>query len=164
VQALFQTSLLSALGLALLSGDVQAGAVTASGLLCRPLTNVNQFVYGTNGIANVGSTVEQVTCIIPMDNQVLGTTVTFQMRVFDNSSTHGFSCTPSIVTEVGNNAPGTPATPRTTAASLTGAVTLGGSGGAWSATLSGSNVNTNVYAISCSMPGNFSVIYSARAQ
>jgi hypothetical protein len=164
VKALVQTSLLSALGFALLSGDAQAGAVTASALLCRPLTNVSGFVYGTNGIANASSTAQVVTCIIPMDNQVLGSTVTFQLRVYDNSTTEGFSCTPSIVTEVGNGAGGTGATPRTTTNAFTGSASLGASGAAWTATVSGSNVNTNVYAIQCSMPGNFSVIYSARAQ
>ncbi len=158
-----QTSLLSALGLVLLCGDVQAGAVTASALLCRPLTNVSGFVYGTNGIANAASTAQVVTCIIPMDNQVLGSTVAFQMRVFDNSATEGFSCVPSIVNEVGNGAGGTGATERTTTAEFTGSSTLGAFG-TWTATTAGANVNTNVYAIQCSMPGNFSVIYSARAQ
>jgi hypothetical protein len=163
VKTLVQASLLSAVGLVLLSGDVQAGAVTASALLCRPLTNPSGFVYGTNGIANVSSNVELVTCIIPMDNQVLGSTVAFQMRVFDNSSTQGFSCAPTIINEVGNGTGGTDAGARTTTEAFTGTSTLGVFGN-WTATVSGSNVNTNVYAIQCSMPGNFSVIYSARAQ
>jgi hypothetical protein len=163
VKTLVQASLLSALGLVLLSGDVQAGAVTASALLCRPLTNPTNFAYGTQGFANVGSNIEQITCIIPMDNQVLGSSVSFQLRVFDNSSTQGFSCSPSIVNEVGNGTGGTGAGSRTTGDAFTGSSTLG-SAGAWTATVSGSNVNTNVYAITCGMPGNFSVIYSARAQ
>jgi hypothetical protein len=162
VKTLLQTSILSALGFALLSGDVHAGAVTASAMFCRPHVTATNFVYGTMGFANVGSSAESVSCIIPMDNQVLGSSVAFQLRVFDNSTTEGFSCTPAIVNEIGNGTGGTTSS-RSTTAAFTGASTLG-SFGNWTATVSGSNVNTNVYAINCMMPGNFSIIYSARAQ
>ncbi len=163
MKTLLQTSVLSALGFALLAGDVRAGAVTASANLCRPLTNPQVFVYGTMGFANAGSNIEQISCIIPMDNQVLGSTVAFQRRVFDNSDTQGFSCAPAIISEVGNGTGGSSSGARTTTDVFVGASTLGQFGG-WTATVSGSNVNTNVYAITCSMPGNFSTIYSARAQ
>jgi hypothetical protein len=101
---------------------------------------------------------EAVSCIIPIDDTVLPNTVNFEMRVYDNSSVEGFDCAPMIINEVGN--PATTVTPgsKTTTGPNVGAFTLSGS---WTATTTTGNVNTNLYAIRCYVPGNGSIIYSA---
>jgi hypothetical protein len=161
VKKLKQLSLLPLLGVAAVSGDVFASAATASGTHCKPLTGTT-YAYDNTGIRNTGtpgSSTIVVSCPIPMDTTALGSTVSFRMRVFDNSFSTGFSCVPYVYSQSGSLI-GSGAT-KTTGTSQTGAVTLGGSD--WTATVSG-NVNTNVYMIQCTMPGNSSIIYTQRVQ
>lgn len=159
MKKLLQLSVPPALLLAFLSGDVHAGAATASGLFCRPLGDGPfNLEYRNFAFANLGSSSITVTCTIPMDSSALGTTVTFRMRVEDKSTSAGFSCVPYVVTEVAGQIGGSPA--RTTTAAQTGWFTLASS---WTVSVPG-NVNTNMYAIQCVVPGNGSTIFSARAQ
>jgi hypothetical protein len=149
------------LGLALLSGDVFASAATVSGTHCKPLAGTT-YAYDNTGIRNTGtpgSNTIVVSCPIPMDSAALGPTVSFRMRVLDNSTSTGFSCVPYVYSQSGSLL--SSGATKTTGTSQTGAVTLGGSD--WTATVSG-NVNTNVYFIQCTMPGNSSIIYTQRVQ
>jgi hypothetical protein len=150
-----------ALVFALLSGDLNASPVTALGSHCRavPGSVVQYLAYG---IANLNTTTSTVVCPIPMDSSALGSTVTFRMRVTDLSTTAGFSCTPYVFSQDGNLA-GVGAA-RTTGTSETGAITLAVQNNVnWTASVPG-NVNTNMYSIRCTMPGNGSTIRTARAE
>jgi hypothetical protein len=156
-----QLSLLPLLGLGLLSGDVFASASTASGTHCKPLSGTN-YAFDNTGIRNTGTPGNNtivVACPIPVDTTALGSTVSFRMRVFDNSTSTGFSCTPYVYNQSGS-AVASGAT-KTTGTSQTGSLTLGGAD--WTASVPG-NVNTNVYVIQCTMPGNSSIIYNQRVQ
>jgi hypothetical protein len=161
VKQLLQLSSLPLLGLALLSGDVHASAATVSGTHCKPLTGATH-AYDNTGIRNTGtpgSNTIVVSCPIPMDPTSLGSPVSFRMRVFDNSSSTGFSCVPYVYNQSG--AVVASGATKTTGTTQTGNITLGGSD--WTATVTG-NVATNVYVIQCTMPGNSSIIYTARVQ
>lgn len=146
---------LPALGLGLLSGDVQA--VTASAAFCKAIGPSSAFQYSAMGFANLGVD-SSSTCVIPTD-AALGTTVTMELRVFDNSSSAGFNCFAAVNNEVGNNAASSPITWQSTTDVFVGSQTF-----TWTVTVPG-NVSSNIYAIYCgTIPGNFSVIYSAKAQ
>ena len=160
MKKLWQLSMLAALGVASLSGDVKAGAATAAGALCRPLTS-GSYIAGTVSFTNTGSTGITVSCPIPMDNVALGSTVTFRVSANDASTTDGFTCIPYVHNENGTAIDD--AGPRTSAFSLTGLITLGGTGSGWTANVPG-NVNTNMYAVQCYVPGNFSSINTVRAE
>lgn len=160
VKTLLRVSIAPAVGFLLLAADGQA--VTASAAFCRPLSSPTLFAYSAMGFANVATGPASslpAMCIIPVDT-ALSSSVSFAMRVHDNSNTHGFSCTPGIYDELGNGVlAGTPPA-QTTGNAFVGASTL-----SWTVTVAGTNVDTNLYSIQCnSVPGNFSVIYSARAQ
>jgi hypothetical protein len=156
-------SLVPALGFAVFcSGDVLAAGATANGNLCAPLAG--SFQYATVGVAS-GSDGSVTACAVPLDDQALPSSpsaVNFRAKVFDNSTTAGFSCIAyvhdrdgGLITSVG---------PRTTSVAGTGSTTFGTPGGlAWTATVAG-NVNTNLYTIQCTMPGNYSVLYSQNAR
>jgi hypothetical protein len=156
-----QVSSLPLLALALLPGDVLASAATVSGTHCKPLSG-STYAYDNTGIRNTGtpgSSTIVVSCPIPMDPTALGSTVSFRMRVLDNSTSTGFSCVPYVYSQSGSLVAS--GATKTTGTSQTGGVTLGGSD--WTATVSG-NVATNVYMIQCTMPGNSSIIYTQRVQ
>ena len=163
MKTLLQLSVLPALGFVLLSGDVHA--VTASAAFCKPIIPSSSFVYSAMGFANLSAANPNVgpppiTCLIPMDDAALGSNVSFQMRVYDNSVEEGFSCQAVVANEIGASVVASSSGGQTsTTEAFQGSATF-----SWSVTVSGTNVNTNMYAITCSMPGNFSVIYSARAQ
>lgn len=148
-----QRSLLAAFGVALLSGGVGASTTIASGALCRPLSGSSYaYVNAGIGILNTGSSSIHVSCTIPMDNTALGSTVNFTMYVKDNSSSN-FSCAPYVYNQDGSLLASGAAMTTTG----TGNKTLTGS-----ATVAG-NVNTNVYAIQCTVPGSSSQIFTAKA-
>jgi hypothetical protein len=156
----WQLSLLPALGIALLSADVNAGASTASGTLCRPAVGTS-VAYGTVGVQNVGGIMGNVSCAVPMDDVALGSSVNFRVSVYDNSSTDSVSCAPYVVNEQGTTV--ATAAAKVTGVGATGAFTLTGTLGApWPGAVAG-NVNTNMYAIQCQLPPG-SVIYTVRAQ
>lgn len=158
VKTLVQLSVLPALGFAVFSGDVQA--VTASADFCKAIAPSSNQVYSAMGFANLEDPPNGVaaTCIIPTD-AALGPSVIFQLRVFDNDTTQEFSCSPAVHDEMGNDLlQNDPPSSQTTGVSFVGSATLN-----WTVTLPGPNVNTNTYAIFCTMPGNFSTIYSASA-
>jgi hypothetical protein len=90
-----------------------------------------------------------------MDDVALGSSVTFRVRAYDSSSSESVSCFGVVAHESGSQAvtSGTMAT----GVSDVGTFTL-------SSTVSvPNNVNTNMYAVSCSVP-NGSVIYTVRVQ
>lgn len=154
----WQLSFLPALGLALFAADVNAGAATASGTLCRPL-GLSVLAYGTVGAQNING--GPVSCAVPMDDVALGSSVNFRVQVYDNSFTEGFSCVPSVVSESGATIK--TAAAKTTPANQVGSFTLTGTVQApWPGSVSG-NVNTNMYAMQCYVPPG-SVIYTVRAQ
>src|SRR5262245_21395653 len=156
-----QLSFLPLFALALLSGDVFASAATVSGTLCKPLSGTT-FAYDNTGIRNTAipsSNTITVSCPIPMDGTALGSTVSFRMRVLDNSTSTGFSCIPYVYNQSGSLV--SAGATKTTGTLQTGTVTLGGSD--WTATVSG-NVATNIYTIQCTMPGNNSIIHTQRVQ
>jgi len=155
--------LVPGLGIALLcSGDVLAVGATANGNLCAPL--LGTFQYATVGIAS-GADGNIASCPVPLDDQALPSSpavVNFRTRVYDNSASGGFSCTAYVHNRDG--AMITSAGPFTTSAAFIGGATFGTPGGAaWTATVAG-NVNTNLYTIVCTMPGNYSVLYSQNAR
>lgn len=162
-------SFLPALGFALISGvsllsdDAGASPLTASGNHCKILFS-GSYAYGNPstviGIANTGSSNGTVSCLIPMDATALGSTVTFKLRVLDNSTTLGFTCTPYVVNQDGTIIAS--GATRSTTAAATGTLTIGAAT-PWTASVSG-NVNTNLYAIQCAIPGSTSRIYTARAE
>lgn len=161
----WQLSILPALGLALLSSDVNASASTASGTLCRLLavTSGVGIAYGTVGAQNSGSGPNLATfsCPVPMDDVALGSSVNFRVRVYNNSSTDVTSCTPFVNTENGGTAK--TAAAKSTPAGSIGTFTLTGTGfSPWPGSVPG-NVNTNMYAVQCTLPPG-SVVYSVRAQ
>ena len=156
-------ALVPALGFAFFcSGDVLAVGATGNGNLCVPL--LGSFQYTTVGIAS-GADDNVAACPVPLDDQALPSSpssVNFRVRVYDNSTSAGFSCTAYVHDRDGN--PITSVGPRTTSVSGTGGSTLGSPGGtAWTATVTG-NVNSNLYTIQCTMPGNYSVLYSQHAR
>ncbi len=157
---LMKFSFLPLLGLALLSGDVLASASTVSGTLCKPLAGTT-FAYDNTGIRNTGSGASTivVSCPITMDSTALGSTVSFRMRVLDNTGSAGFSCVPYVYSQSGSLLAS--GATKTTTNGQVGAVTLGGSD--WTTGVAG-NVNTNIYTIQCTMPGNNSIIYTQRVQ
>ena len=157
---LIKLSALPLLGLALLSGDVFASAATVSGTHCKILAGTT-YAYDNTGIKNTGSGANTivVSCPIPMDSTSLGSPVSFRMRVLDNTINGGFSCVPYVYSQSGSTL--SSGATKTTTNAQTGAVTLGGSD--WTATVTG-NVNTNIYTIQCTMPGNNSIIYTQRVQ
>jgi hypothetical protein len=153
-------------GFSLLSDDASANPLTASGAHCKPLAS-GTYSYtdpaasgNTIGITKTGSSSGTVSCLIPMDATALGSTVTFKLRVLDNSTTQGFTCTPYVVNQ--NGVIIASGATRTTTAAATGTLTIGAAV-AWTASVPG-NVNTNLYAIQCAIPGNNSRIYTARAE
>lgn len=159
MKKLLQLSLFAALGIASLSSDVQAGSATAGGALCKPLST-GSYIAGTVEFLNTGSSSMVVSCPVPMDSVKLGSTVIFRLRGKDLSSSAGFSCTAyvnnqngSIVASVG---------PLSTDVAGTGTFTLG-PGQGWSVS-NLTNVDTNMYVIQCEVPGNFSTIYTVRAE
>jgi hypothetical protein len=160
---LAQLVLLPLLGIALLPGDVFGSPATASGTHCKLVYGSpnSTYAYQRDGIHNTGPSASPITvaCTIPMDSTKLGSTVSFRMKVKDNSTSAGFSCVPYVYDQNGNLI-GSGAT-MTTSASQTGNVTLGGTN--WTVSVPG-NVNSNVYVIQCSMPGNTSIIYNQRVQ
>lgn len=158
MKRLAQLSSLPVLVFALLSADVHAGAATASGLFCRP-NEPGNFEYKNFAFVNNGANGVSVSCAIPMDNVVLGEEVTFRMRVEDKSNSDGFDCRPIITDELGGIVSSNLFW-RTTGVSETGWFTLASN---WEVEVPG-NVNTNMYAIYCAMPGNGSTIFSARVQ
>jgi hypothetical protein len=161
VKNLIRASYLLVLALGCLSGDVFASAATVSGTHCKPLSG-STYAFDNTGIRNTGtpgSSTIVVACPIPMDPTALGSTVSFRMRVFDNSFSTGFSCVPYVYSQSGSLV--SSGTTKTTGTSQTGAVTLGGSD--WTVTVAG-NVSTNTYVIQCTMPGNSSIVYTQRVQ
>jgi len=164
MKKLEQLALLSLLGVALLSGDVLASSATASGTHCKLVYGSPNTTYAImrDGIRNTGSGGNPITvaCTIPMDNTALASTVSYRMRVKDNTTAAGFSCVPYVYNQAG--AVIASGSSRTTTASQTGNITLGGT--TWTVSVPGMQTNTNVYVIQCSMPGNTSIIYNARVQ
>lgn len=156
MERLAKLSFVPALLFVALSGDAFASPTTASANHCRPVTS-GTYTYGTVGIANLGTNNMTVACPIPMDATALGSTVSFRMRVTDNSTVGGFSCTPYVFTQDGSQLAAGAA--KTTTGPQTGGVTFS----SWTVSVPG-NVNTNMYSIRCSIPGNFSVINTARAE
>lgn len=163
MKKLEQLLLMPLLGIALMPGDVFASAATASGTHCKLVYGSpnSTYAYQRDGIHNTGAGASPITvaCTIPMDGTTLGSTVSFRMKVKDNTTSAGFSCVPYVYDQNGTLI-GSGAT-LTTSASQTGNVTLGGTG--WTVSVPG-NVNSNIYVIQCSMPGNASIIYNQRVQ
>jgi hypothetical protein len=156
VKKLVQLSFPPLVGLALLSGDVFASAATVSGTHCRPVLG-STYAYDTSGFQNTatsGSSTVTVSCTIPMDTTALGSTVTFRMQVIDNTSSGGFSCVPYVYSQSGSLLASGPV--RTTSNAFVGSLWIG-SFGNWQASVPG-NVNTNVYTIQCTVPGQGSLI------
>lgn len=146
-------ALLAGLGVASLSAGVWASTTITSGTICRPLGGSTYgFVSAGIGIRNTGSSDIYVSCTVPMDDVALGNPVNFTVYANDNS-TSDFSCVGYVYNQDG----GSVASSGTMTATGTGAKTLTGS-----ATVAG-NVNTNVYAIQCAVPGNNSQIYTVKA-
>ena len=141
--------LLPALGVPLLSADVQAGA-TANGSLCYEFETSGMMRRGSNGIINYDAGSRIIQCPIPMDHTIpaSGSTVTFRVYMFDNNSTSGenISCTGWAYNQnsgqVGMSG---------TMSSGTGTATFTGSRTA-TATLSAVS-STHVYVVTCTVPG-----------
>lgn len=163
MKQLEQVALLPLLGIALVTSDVFASAATVSGTHCRLVYGSpnSTYAYMRDGIRNTGAATSPITvaCTIPMDKFALGSTVSFRMRVKDNTASAGFSCVPYVYNQSGSVIAS--GATKTTTNAQTGNLTLGGSD--WTVAVSG-NVNTNVYVIQCSMPGNTSIIYDQRVQ
>jgi hypothetical protein len=144
---------MAGLGVALLSGGVFASTTITSAAICRPLAgSTYAFVNAGIGILNTGSSDIYVSCTVPMDNTALGNPVNFTVYAKDNSASD-FSCIGYVYDQNG----GLVATGTTMSATGTGAKTLTGT-----ASVVG-NVNTNVYAIQCALPGSNSQIYTVKA-
>lgn len=159
MKKLFQLSVLaSGLGFVVFcSGDVLAGGATASGSLCVPV-NTGAFVYPMSGIAS-GSDDQYTSCPIPLDDQALTNTVSFRLRGYDASPNGGYSCAGYVYDNNGNQVAVTALT-KTTTAAFVGATTFT----SWTASVPGTNLNTNIYFIYCKIPGNYSTIYNVRVQ
>jgi len=159
VRKLLQSFLLAALGIAWHSSDVKAGNATAGGALCKPLT-AGSYIAGTVEFLNTGSAPMTVSCPVPMDSVKLGSTVAFRLRGRFLSSSTGFSCTAYVNNQNGSIVAGVG--PLSTDGPGTGTFTLG-PGQGWSVNIP-SNVDTNMYVVQCEVPGNFSTIYTVRAE
>ncbi|KYG06310.1 hypothetical protein BE21_35565 [Sorangium cellulosum] len=140
-------AVLPALGLLLSPGDVSAGA-TASAGACFASSETTVF-RATNGLTNLLSGAQGVTCQIPVDHQ-LGGTVTFRIRMVDLNSDSADDanvlCIGTVRDQDGNGLGDTPIMASGTG-TFTGFVTKTAS-----VTVSPQSAS-HTYAVTCLLPG-----------
>jgi hypothetical protein len=147
-------AILPALALALSSGDVSAGA-TASAAGCHVI-NGTDVLFAVNGIINESINPLSVQCEIPIDHQ-LGATVTFRVRMFDNSTVDGANtlCLGYVNDQDGNEVGVTPLMTSGTG-TFSGTVTR-------TATVTVSpQSNSHTYSVGCLIAGGYSGLSTVR--
>lgn len=153
MKKLIQRALLAGFGVMLMSGAGLASTTITSAAICRPLAgSTYAYVNAGIGVINTGSSDIYMSCTVPMDSTALGSTVNFTVYAQDNSASN-FSCIGYVYNQDGSLL----STGTTMSATGTGAKTLTGT-----ASVPG-NVNTNVYAIQCAIPGSNSQIFTVKA-
>lgn len=147
MKKLAKFAVLPALGLLSSPGDVSAGATTSAGA-CFVSSETTVF-RATNGLTNLLSGAQAVTCPIPVDHQ-LGGTVTFRIRMFDLNSDSAddanVMCIGSVLDQDGNGVGDTPIITSGTG-TFTGYVTKTAS-----ITVSPQSPS-HTYAVTCLIPG-----------
>ncbi|WP_437572659.1 hypothetical protein [Sorangium sp. So ce542] len=147
MKKLAKFAVLPALGLLSSPGDVSAGATTSAGA-CFASSETTVF-RAANGLTNLLSGAQAVTCPIPVDHQ-LGETVTFRIRMVDLNSGSAddanVMCIGSVFNQDGNGVGDTPIITSGTG-TFTGFVTK-----TTSITVSPQS-SSHTYAVTCLLPG-----------
>jgi len=153
-------TLLSAGAVALTPGEA-AGGSTSLGSLCQPynyMTGPIPIYFATQSMIYHGSydhdaPVLAVGCPLPIET-MLGTTVTFRARVFDNSTAQRAQCYGAAYDQNG--------TALVTSAAMNTSIAGTGVSTLTTTVTVSPQASSYTYGIHCTIPGNQSAIYSTR--
>ncbi len=150
-------AMIASVGVVGLSAGV-ANSTSSAGINCVSWGTGNLPGYTPSAALNPNydnNSILPLACPVDMDHTPSGSTVTFRLKLFDNSTTKGFSCTATVYDSNGSAIATSSA--MTTPTTSTGTYTL------YKTINVAPQSSFNTYAINCQVPGNQSAVLNVSA-